>query len=132
MLTVIEPPEILQNLENLSVVEEEPADFKFTTEKNINSKISYVDWYFNGKLIDTSNENYKIENVEETETSLHYLRVMRPNSLLHEGNYYAKIIDDNGLEKETKKVKLDISYKPKFKEQPENQFRVSGSESCRF
>ena len=121
-LYVIEPIKILENLDNVVAKEEDAVLLSLKSEKNNKSKFIQIEWFYNGKKIESeSQDTYVIENVEDDNFSLHTLKIMRVQCLLHEGTYHARLRNDAGLLTITNKIKLEINYKPKFLIKPEDQ-----------
>jgi hypothetical protein len=121
-LDIIEPIKIIENLSNIQAKEDESTTFILKTEKSIKSPFSNIEWFFNGNKINTDTKDlYDIENIEEELFSLHTLKIMRVKSLLHEGVYHARLKNHHDLLTATNKVKLDVTYQPKFIIKPEDQ-----------
>jgi hypothetical protein len=115
-LQITEPPKITQNLASTTTaVEDERVEFTIKTDRNEKSKIKNVEWFCNSSKISNETDiNYEITTVEESTYSLHILKIMRPKSLLHEGTYFARITNEDGLFVDSIKGKLEVNYKPKF------------------
>lgn len=87
-----------------------------------------VEWLHNNiKIEEAEDTDYLISNSEDNDYSLHTLKIMNCNHLLHEGFYFAKLTNHFDIISETNKAKLDIIYKPNFILKPESTIQLSGS-----